>query len=433
MPDSQPPVAQPTGAQPHRRVPSIRPRNTPATGLVDSEAPVDMAALRTDRLARVRAELRARDYAGVLLFDPINIRYATGSRNMAVWTLHNAARYCFVPTEGPVVLFDFHNCEHLSAGLETIAEVRPTCAWYYFSAGPRVAEKAARWAREIADLVRRCGGGNRRLALDHCDPAGAQALIAEGIGIFDGQEVLEQARRIKSPEEIAVMNVAIGVCEVAMAEMRARLAPGMTENELWAILNQVNAAKGGEWIETRLLSSGGRTNPWFQECGARMIRPGELISFDTDLIGPFGYCADISRTFFCGPGRPSDAQRQLYRLAWEQIEYNSALLKPGLSFRELAETSFKLPASCLPNRYSVVVHGVGLCDEYPHCAYLEDIDTSGYDGVFEPGMTICVESYIGEVGGDEGVKLEQQVLITETGVLLLSTFPYDDDLLPREV
>jgi Xaa-Pro aminopeptidase len=428
MPDSRPLVAPP-----HRRVPSIRPRDMPATGLIDSEAPVDMVALRAYRLARVRAELKARDYAGLLLFDPINIRYATGSRNMAVWTLHNPARYCFVATEGPVVLFDFHNCEHLSDGLETVDEVRATCAWYYFSAGPRVAEKARRWAREIADLVRRHGGGTRRLALDHCDPAGANGLEAEGIALFDGQEVMEQARRIKSPEELAVMNVAIGVCEVAMAEMRARLEPGMTENELWAILNQVNAANGGEWIETRLLSSGGRTNPWFQESSARMIRPGELVSFDTDLIGPFGYCADISRTLFCGPGRPSAEQRRLYRLAWEQIEYNSALLKPGLGFRELAETAFKLPAACLPNRYSVVVHGVGLCDEYPHCAYLEDIDTSGYDGVFEPGMTVCVESYIGEVGGDEGVKLEQQVLITETGVLPLSTFPYEDELLPREV
>jgi len=428
MPDSRPTVAPP-----HRRVASIRPRNTPATELLDSAAPVDMAALRGYRLARVRAELKARDYAGLLLYDPINIRYATGSRNMAVWTLHNAARYCFVATEGPVVLFDFHNCEHLSDGLETIAEVRPTCSWYYFSAGPRVAEKARRWAREIADLVQRHGGGNRRLALDHCDPAGAYGLTAEGVEMFDGQEVMEQARRLKSPEEIAVMNVAIGVCEVAMAEMRAGLEPGMTENELWAILNHVNAAKGGEWIETRLLSSGGRTNPWFQEAGARMIRPGELVSFDTDLIGPFGYCADISRTFFCGPGRPSDEQRRLYRLACEQIEYNMALLVPGLSFRELAERSFKLPASCLPNRYSVVVHGVGLCDEYPHCAYLEDIDASGYDGVFEPGMTVCVESYIGEVGGDEGVKLEQQVLITETGVLPLSTYPYEDDLLPLEV
>ena len=229
------------------------------------------------------------------------------------------------------------------------------------------------------------------------------------------------------------MNLSIGVCEVGMARMRAALEPGMTENELWSILHQVNIAMGGEWIETRLLASGGRTNPWFKECGDRIIRPGDLVSFDTDLIGPFGYCADISRTYFCGPGRPSDEQRRLYRLAWEQVHHNMDLIKPGLGLREFAERAFELPESCAPNRYSVIAHGVGFCDEYPHCAYLQDIDTAGYDGVIEAGMTLCVESYMGEVGGAEGVKLEQQILVTETGIELLSTYPFEDELLPRQI
>ena len=168
-----------------------------------------------------------------------------------------------------------------------------------------------------------------------------------------------------------------------------------------------------------------------------MIRPGELVSFDTDLIGPFGYCADISRSFFCGPGRPSDEQRRLYGLAMEQIHYNMDLLKPGLSYRELAERAWKLPETCAPNRYSVILHGVGLCDEYPACLYQEDFERHGYDGHLEAGMTVCVESFIGEVGGPgefrEGVKLEQQVLITETGVELLSTFPFEEELLGRQV
>jgi Xaa-Pro aminopeptidase len=162
-------------------------------------------------------------------------------------------------------------------------------------------------------------------------------------------------------------------------------------------------------------------------------RPGELVSFDTDMIGPFGYCADISRTYFCGPGRPSHEQRRLYRLAWEQIHYNMDLLGPGLGFREFAEKAFQMPEAFAPNRYSVLVHGVGMADEYPHCPYLVDFETSGYDEVFEPGMTVCVESYVGEVGGEEGVKLEQQVLVTETGVELLSTYPFEDELLDRQI
>ncbi len=92
-----------------------------------------------------------------------------------------------------------------------------------------------------------------------------------------------------------------------------------------------------------------------------------------------------------------------------------------------------MPNSCVPQRYSVVVHGVGLADEYPACFYTEDMERSGYDGVFEGGMTVCVESYIGEVGGAEGVKLEEQVLITDKGAVPLSTFPFEEDLLGREV
>jgi Xaa-Pro aminopeptidase len=409
------------------------PPKPPVAALIDTEPHIDMVALRAYRLERVREQLRHRDYAGAVLYDPINIRYATGSRNMAVWTMHNAVRYCFIATEGPVVVFDFHDCEHLSAGLETVDEVRPAVAWYYFGAGPRLAERAKTWASEIADLVKAHGGGNRRLALDHCDPEGAAALADLGIEIRNGQEVLETARALKSPEELACMEASIAVCETAMARMREALEPGMTENELWAILNHVNAAMGGEWIETRLLASGARTNPWFQESSDRIIRPGEMVSFDTDMIGPYGYCADISRSYFCGPGRPSDEQRRLYGLAWEQIHFNLDLLKAGLSFRELAERAWKMPESCRPNRYSVVIHGVGLCDEYPACVYLDDFETSGYDGLLEAGMTVCVESFIGEAGGREGVKLEQQVLITETGVELLSAFPFEDELLGREV
>ncbi len=427
MPDSHlPPL-------PMGHSPRVRPRTSPGAGLTDSEAQVDMRTLRAYRLGRVRDQLRARDYAGCLLYDPINIRYALGARNMTVWTLHNAARYAFIPTEGPAVLFDFYNCGHLSEGLETVAEVRPAVAWYYFDSGPRAPEKAERWAAEVADLVAAHGGGNKRLAMDHCDPLGAAALGARGIEIRNGQEVMELARLIKSDDEIALMNHSIAVCQTAMARMREALEPGMTENELWSILHQVNIAMGGEWIETRLLASGGRTNPWFQECGDRVIRPGELVSFDSDLIGPFGYCADISRSYFCGPGRPSDAQRRLYRIAWDQVHHNMDLLKPGTSFRELAERGFQLPETILPNRYSALLHGVGLCDEYPFIPYHEDFEALGYDGLVEPGMVLCVESYVGEVGGEEGVKLEQQVLITETGIELLSTYPFEDELLAREI
>ncbi|MCE3247782.1 MAG: aminopeptidase family protein [Geminicoccaceae bacterium] len=158
-----------------------------------------------------------------------------------------------------------------------------------------------------------------------------------------------------------------------------------------------------------------------------MIEAGDLVGFDTDLIGPYGYCADISRTWLCGDGRAIAAQTDLYRLAREQIAHNLDLVRPGLALREFSEQAFRLPERYRANRYSVVAHGVGLCDEYPAVYYPEDAAQSGYDGVLEANMTICLESYVGAAGGGEGVKLEQQLLITATGAEVLSHYPFEDD------
>ena len=225
------------------------------------------------------------------------------------------------------------------------------------------------------------------------------------------------------------MKEAIAACEEGMRWMQAALAPGITENALWSLLHQANIELGGEWVETRLLASGPRTNPWFHECSDRIIEDGDFVCFDTDLIGPNGYCADISRSWLAGGGKPNDEQRALYEIAREQIDHNTALLRPGTGFREYAEACYELPRDCLAGRYSVVAHGIGLCDEYPSIVYRQDWGQAGYDGVIEPGMAMCVESYVGREGGREGVKLEQQYLVTESGPELLSRYPLEDDWL----
>jgi Xaa-Pro aminopeptidase len=129
-------------------------------------AEIDQPRMRKERLARLRRELAKRDYAGALLSDPINIRYATGARNMAVWTMHAPGRYAFVPTDGPVVLFEFGSSIHLSKNLESVDELRQSVSWFYFMAGPRVAEKTSRWASDVIGLVAEYGRSNKCLAVD---------------------------------------------------------------------------------------------------------------------------------------------------------------------------------------------------------------------------------------------------------------------------
>jgi Xaa-Pro aminopeptidase len=387
---------------------------------------IDRRKLRVDRLARIRAELVAHDYGAALLADPINIRYATDTHTFNVWTLHAPGRYVFVPVDGPVVLFEYGTCMYLQEGLDSVDEVRKAVPWFYFLAGPRTQEKAELWSHDIIDLMRKYGGPDQRLAVDRCEPWGAQHLTNAGIKLFDAQEPLELARMIKTPEEIMALQLAIDVCDVGVDRIRQSLQPGMTENEVWSILHQTNIAHDGEWIECCLLTSGPRTNPWFQEASNRVIEPGDLVAFDTDMVGPLGYLADISRTLVCPGKPPTPEQRTLYEIAQDQILTNIDLIKPGLSFKEFGEKCWPVPDEYVPNRYMMMIHGAGMVDEYPTVAYAADYDDWGYDGVFLENMVVCVESFIGAVGGKEGVKLEQQVLITANGAVPMSADPMID-------
>ena len=393
-----------------------------------SEAPVDIDKVRRYRLARIQQQLRQRDYAGILLFDPINCRYACDATNMQVWCAHYETRCVFIATQGPLVLFDYGNYPHLAEGIPTIDEYRVHSSFYFFTAGGRAHEKAEKFADEIADLIHAHGGGNKRLAVDRLSYTGCQPLLNRGIVIHDGQEIMELARAIKSAEELVLMQCAIDVCEIGIGKMRAALEPGITENALWANLHEANISLGGEWIETRLLSSGTRTYPWFRECSMRVIARGDMVSFDTDLIGPYGYCADMSRSWVCGD-KPSAEQRRIYALAYEQIQHNKSVIKPGMTFREVSAAAWKIPAEFADDKYGSIIHGVGLADEYPSIKHLSDYAEKGYDGMIAENMTLCVESYIGSEKSGEGVKLEEQVLVTKEGVRQLTRYPMEMDWL----
>ncbi|MGE0211086.1 MAG: M24 family metallopeptidase [Parvibaculaceae bacterium] len=392
------------------------------------KSPIPHATLvkaRGYRKQRLVDELCRHDCAAILLYDPVNIRYAFDVCNMQVWMTHNPSHYAVVCADGHGIDFEYGKSEHVAQGYETIDEVRTATSWFYFASGHRTAERAEKWADEIADIVKQRGGGNRRLAVDKLEPLGVEALKRRGIELIEGQEITEHARAIKSPEEIELMRWTIRVCEAGMARMYEHSLPGKTENEIWAELHFENIRSGGEWIETRLLASGPRTNPWFQECSDRAVKEGEIISFDTDMIGPYGYCADLSRSWTCGHTRMTNKQRELYAAAVGQIHHNVAILKPGMSFVEFNEKQWVIPEKYRARRYSTSIHGVGLADEYPGVPLGPDFGRA-YDGRFEENMTICVESLIGEESGGECIKLETQVLIGPDGATRLDSFPWEE-------
>ncbi|WP_206127590.1 M24 family metallopeptidase [Burkholderia sp. Ac-20379] len=388
-----------------------------------------MRDVRAYRLARVREQLQRHKVPAILLYDPVNIRYATDTSNMQVWAGRNPARYVMVFADGRIVAWEFHSSEHVWDGLDLNLELRGAKSWTFFNAGHEAERRAAEWGAEVLDVFRRHAPDDRVLAVDRLDPFGTACLERHGLALLDGQALMETARLIKSPGELQLMGESIRTAEIGIDRMLEALRPGVTENEIWAHLHFENIRHGGEWIETRLLASGERTNPWMHECSSRVLNEGDLLAFDTDMVGPNGYCSDISRTWRVGDSRPSDAQRKLYALAYAQVHRNMEILRPGMTFREFSEKAWDIPDQYVKNRYCCLAHGIGMVDEYPSIAHRVDWDAAGYDGRFEAGMTVCVESYIGADGGAEGVKLEQQVVLTETGCVPLTNCSFETDWL----
>jgi len=382
-----------------------------------ADAVLDRA--RAYRLARYRAVMDQHDVAGMLLYDPVNIRYAFDCSNMSVWTSHNPLRYALILNGGPGIMFEFKGCEHLCDGLPGIDEVRRSKGWMFMHAGERVDEFLDAWADEIAETL----GGAGRLAVDRMEPAGVAALNKRGIEVIDAGQITEMARAIKSDDEIELMRWTIRVAEAGMARIYGHSVPGVTENELWAHLHFENARSGGEWLETKLLTCGPNTNPWYKECSSRACQKGEMIAFDTDMIGPYGYCADLSRSWTCGYTPMTGVKQSVYSAALDQINHNLSLVKAGVSFAEFNEKSWQIPDAYQPYRYSLAAHGVGMADEWPVIPLHVDFD-SAHGGHFEAGQVICIESLIA-AEGTESVKLETQVLVTDTGYERLDRFPWE--------
>lgn len=391
--------------------------------LISPISPRTLDCARRYRLNRLRSRMEEWDCSALLLYDPVNMRYAFDSSNMSIWTMHNPSRYALILADGPAIMFEFEGAEHVNDGLPGIDEIRTSKSFLFFTSGNLVEPRMQEWADEINDILT-SNGRNKRLAVDRLEPAPASELRKRGLELLDGQELAERARSIKSPEEVELMRWTIRVCEAGMARMYEMSEPGRTEREIWAELHFENARSGGEWLETKLLTAGARTNPWYRECSDYVTKPGEMISFDTDMIGPYGYCADLSRSWTCGHVAMNDKQKELYSAALDQIEHNLSILRPGTSFVEFNEKSWRIPEKYLPYRYTLAVHGTGMADEWPGILLHPDFDQN-FNGVIEESMVLNVESLIAEAGS-ESIKLETQVLVTSQGAERLDTFPWEE-------
>jgi Xaa-Pro aminopeptidase len=410
-------VGDPTLARPHN--PHVQRLRVPNLN------EIDMSALRANRRARLQAMMRKHDIPVCLFFNPANIRYATGTDVMGVWTASTLARYCLIAAEGDPILFEYKGSIHVSHKL--VRDVRPALSWQY--AGTLGPARARRWAESVKSAMAELGCAGVPLAVDKLDGFGFQALTDAGIRVTDPSPATVDAREIKTPEEVQLMILNCAIADVMFSEFEKAIRPGVREYELLAVLSDTLLRNHGEFIFTRLVASGTNTNPWMSEAHDKLVQPGDLVGIDTDANGYEGYVLDISRTFLCGDeGTPS--QKEAYRIAYDCVNGMRELMKPGVTFAEFCHAAPKLPDGYIKNRYGTMVHQAGLEDEGPGIPYPQDLrEDSPGDRPIQENMVFCLECYAGKDGEAYGVKLEDQVLVTKDGAVALNTYPFEKKLL----
>ncbi len=390
------------------------------------EQGVDLGRVRHERLAKVQREMAARQLGALVLTDIVNIRYCTGISVMPLWTAVNLAHYIVVPVEGDPVIFEYGGAEFRANPFWP--DVRPSIFWQARFTDGHSARNSALWAAEIEDVLRQRGLADAQIGVDVLDFYGFTGLQQQGLRLTDADDAIEAARVIKTMDEIELMRQSCAVAEAALHDMEQAIRPGISEHELLATFWHRMLALGGEHCSTRLIVSGHKTNPWFHEAGSKLVRPGDLVAIDTDMIGPEGYACDISRTFLCGDAG-SAVQKEAYKVAHDFVQACIELIEPGVSYAEFLARCPVLPEAYRAQRYGVILHGIGTDDEPPNIPFPGDPHTDVPEGEFREGMVLAVECYAGKVGGQDGVKLEDEVWVRSDGAAVISLYPYEAKLL----
>ena len=400
-----------------------RPVASPGSMNVDWEERWDVDRLRQYRFGRADAALAASDLGAVLLFDFNNIRYTT-STHIGEWARDKMTRYALLTRGGRPHIWDFGsaakhhrlNCpwlpvENIHAGMIGLRGAVAPDAGLFRSA-----------AREIAAILKAEGVADLPLGVDIVEPPMVAALEAEGVVVRDGQQVMLDAREVKSVDEIILLNTACAMVDGAYQLIAERLKPGIRENQLVAEVTKYLFDQGSEHVDNINAVSGERCSPHPHVFSDRMIRPGDQAFFD--IIHTFlGYKTCYYRTF--NVGTANDAQRDAYKQAREWIDRSIELMRPGVGTDDVAkvwpkaeEFGFSSEMECFGLQFG---HSVGLfLHERPIISRLNSLD---HPVELKEGMVIALETYCPATDGYSAARIEEEVVVTKDGPQVITRFP----------
>ena len=406
---------------------------------VDWENRLDMTRLRQERLARLKAELRASSVGALLTFDFHNIRYLTGT-HIGTWAMDKLIRFAVLPQNGDPVLWDFgsaarhHQLQtpwldeaHVGSGRAAEGEhygARAGISTLRGAIAPD-AGRAADVAAKVYRVLVEHGLEREPLGVDIIEPPVMFALQELGIRVVDGQQVFLAARRIKTADEIVLLTHAASMVDAAYEDLYDFLRPGVRENECVGLVSKTLFDLGSEHVEGVNAISGERCSPHPHVFSDRMLRPGDPAFFDI-LHSYNGYRTCYYRTFAVGSA--SSAQRDAYTICREYMDRAIELVRPGATTADIVavwptaqEFGFADEEAAFALQYG---HGVGLSIwERPIFSRLTSPE---HPETLEEGMVFALETYWPAKDGWGAARIEEEVVVTATGAEVITKFPAEE-------
>jgi Xaa-Pro aminopeptidase len=406
--------------------PSLAVAPTPGRMGVDFEERVDFARLREYRLTRAKAALEASDLGALLVFDNNNIRYLTGVA-IGEWTRDKLCRYALYTRTGQITLWDFGSAA---------VHHRLYCPWLkpenciasystMRGAAPPDAHLVERCIAEIKARLADAGVADEPVGIDFIELPVLFELQRQGVQVRDGQQVMLDARQLKSRDEITLLATAAAMVDGVYQDIAAALKPGIRENEIVALASKRLYEMGSDDVESINAVSGERCNPHPHNFSDRMIRPGEQAFFD--IMHSFnGYRTCYYRTF--SVGRSNQPQRDAYRRARDWMDTAIAMIKPGVSTDEVARlwpTAQDIGLADEKTAFGLQFgHGLGLAlHERPIISRLTSLDAPIE---IRQGMVFALETYCPASDGISAARIEEEVVVTADGVEIITKFPAEE-------
>ncbi len=397
------------------------------TNAVDWEERIDLARLRDERLAKLRATLEASELGALLTFDFANIRYMTAT-HIGTWAMDKLIRFAVLPRGGEPVLWDFGSAakhhqlfnpwldgeDRARAGISTLRGA--------FNPAAGIAEDVA---KKVATVLREHDLADAPIGVDLVEMPILAALQAEGLTVVDGQQVFLQARKIKTVDEIALLTQACSMVDAAYEDLYEFLRPGVRENECVGVVSKTLYDLGSEYVEGVNAISGERCSPHPHVYSDRLVRPGDPAFFDI-LHSHMGYRTCYYRCFAVGSASP--AMRDAYIRCREYMDEAIALVRPGATTADIVsvwptaqEFGFPSEEAAFALQYG---HGVGLSIwEKPIFSRLVSLD---HPEVLEEGMVFALETYWPGADGWSAARIEEEVVVTADGCEVITKFPAEE-------